>query len=130
MTKGGEKPRVLLVEDDLRLAESLMGLLEMAEGVEIIHKADAVMALKALAEGSFEMVVTDYALGKGVNGDAVLKAAKELQPKAKRLMMSGSKSAEWVVEAGLADAFYLKEGGLAGVLLDEVEALGKQARTL
>jgi DNA-binding NtrC family response regulator len=118
--------RVLVVEDDVMLAKSLVGLLELS-GAEIVHKADAASAKAALQEGGFGLVVSDYSLGAGENGDAVLKAAQALQPQAKRIMMSGSNSAEWVVEAGLAQAFYLKNSGLAEVLLSEAEALAKPA---
>ena len=121
--------RVLVVEDDVMLASSLVGLLELS-GAEIVHKADAASAKVTLKEGSFGLVVSDYSLGIGENGDAVLKACKELQPQAKRIMMSGSNSAQWVVEAGLADAFFLKDSGLAEVLLEEAEALTKREKDL
>jgi DNA-binding NtrC family response regulator len=121
--------RILLVEDDLMLARSICSLLEES-GAEIIHKADAASAKAALAEGEFALVVSDYTLGQGENGDAVLIAAKTQQPLTRRLMMSGSNSAEWVVEAGLAQAFFLKTSRLAGVLLAEVEALSKPTPAL
>ena len=121
--------RVLVVEDDLMLAQSVVALLEMS-GADIVHKADAASALVALKEGSFGLVVSDYSLGQGENGDSVLKAAREWQPQAKRIMMSGSNSAEWVVEAGLAQAFYLKDAGLGEVLLGEIEAQVREEKDL
>jgi DNA-binding NtrC family response regulator len=118
--------RVLLVEDDVLLAKSVVGLLELS-GAEVVHKADAKGAEEALATSSFGLLITDYSLGAGPHGDEVLKAAQRLQPTTKRIMMSGTKAAEWVVEAGLAQAFYLKTSSVAGILLEEVEALNKQA---
>jgi DNA-binding NtrC family response regulator len=114
--------RVLVVEDDVALAKSMVGLLEET-GAVVVHAVDAAGAEAALAGEGFGLVVSDYSLGPGPKGDEVLKAAKALQPGARRIMMSGSKEAIWVVEVGLADTFMLKTGRMAGELFNAVEEL-------
>ena len=121
--------RILLVEDDVPVAQSLLGLLELS-GVQVIHKSNAASAIAALQEADFGLIISDYSLGPGENGDAVLKAAQALRPQARRVMISGSDSASWVVEVGLAHAFFLKNSGLADILFNEAESLSRPAPAL
>jgi len=99
-------------------------------GAEVVHTTGSKEAKAALAAGGFALLVTDYSLGPGEQGDAVLKAAQELAPQTRRIMVSGTMKAEWVAEVGLAHAFYLKDSHAAGALVDEVEALSRQSPAL
>ncbi len=90
-------PRVLLVEDDeaLRLTQSLY---LQREGFEAIAAAGRRMAREHLQRGAFDVVVTDLRLGEE-SGIDVLRDAKELQPGAEVLVITGYGSVQSAVEA-------------------------------
>ena len=46
-------------------------------------------ALERLENETFDLVVSDFDAGPGPNGVEVLRAAKQFQPNAKRVLMSG-----------------------------------------
>ena len=115
--------KILLVEDNESLATSVRRLLEMNEA-EVSWAQDALEGVRLLGEQDFELVVSDYSLGEGEKGDAVLRAAATLQPAARRILMSGEREAAWVESEGIAQRFYLKDGGLARQLLAEARAAG------
>ena len=115
--------KVLLVEDTEMLADSTRRLLEM-HAVEVVWAQDAAEGVRLLGEQEFELVVSDYSLGPGEKGDSVLKAAAELQPSARRILMSGEQEARWVEVQGIAQRFYLKDSRLARHLLEEARAAG------
>jgi DNA-binding NtrC family response regulator len=114
--------KLLLVEDNAMLAASLIGLLERKD-LEIVHCVDAKTAIAVLATKEFDLVISDYSLGPGEKGDAVLRAAQSRQPKARRVLMSGEDEAGRFTKDGLAQAFYLKDGQSARSLVLEVEAI-------
>ena len=82
--------RVLLVEDDERVARALARVLQ-ADGyaIAIAHDLDA--ALEQLGSGVFPVVVTDLDLGPGAGdgGCRVLMASMQRQPQALRVLMTG-----------------------------------------
>lgn len=114
--------KVLLVEDNLMLAGSVIALMER-KGLDIMHCSDVSSALAALAESEFDLVVSDYSLGVSEKGDTVLRQVALVQPKAKRVMMSGEEDAKRFVESGEAQAFYLKDSHLARALVALAEAV-------
>jgi two-component system OmpR family response regulator len=69
--------RVLVVEDDLPLAEVLVRVLD--QGYEIVHAASGEEALAALATGSFDALVLDIGL-PGIDGFEVLNRLDRSRP--------------------------------------------------
>lgn len=61
-------PRILLVEDDTRLADSMLRALEMrgAEVVWVQNAEDAYWEVRKF--GAFDFILTDYDLGPGLTG--------------------------------------------------------------
>lgn len=88
---------VLLVEDDeaLRLTQSLY---LRKEGFEVRSAADRAEALRLLDGGRVDLVVTDLKLGAD-NGLDVLRDARELQPLAEVLVITGYGSVDSAVQA-------------------------------
>ncbi len=66
--------RILLVDDDPRITESLALLLEL-EGHVVECCADAVEAMRLLEEGRFDLAFVDHALPGGRSGAELCGAA-------------------------------------------------------
>ena len=66
-------PRILIVEDERAIQLALTGLLKRTYDVKLASSGDEAIAL--LAAESFDLVLTDLALGAGRNGMDVLAAA-------------------------------------------------------
>ncbi|MCU0573953.1 MAG: sigma-54 dependent transcriptional regulator [Syntrophobacteraceae bacterium] len=89
--------RILLVEDDeaLRVTQSIyLG----QEGFEVVAAADRTAARARLNREPFNVVVTDLRLGKQ-SGLDVVRDARELQPLAEIIVITGYSSVESAVEA-------------------------------
>jgi DNA-binding NtrC family response regulator len=92
------KPRILVVEDEQAIRLALKGLLSR-EGYEVDLAPDGDTALSVLAEGAFDLVITDLALGRGANGMAVLERAKEIRPETAVVMITAQGNEKIAVEA-------------------------------
>jgi DNA-binding response OmpR family regulator len=67
--------RVLLIDDDVRLAELLVGYLE-PQGVTLVHAGGGQAGLGQLASGGFDAVLLDVMM-PGLDGLAVLRKVRE-----------------------------------------------------
>ena len=67
--------RVLLIDDDARLAELLVGYLE-PQGVALVHAGGGQAGLAALATGGFDAVLLDVMM-PGMDGLAVLRKMRD-----------------------------------------------------
>lgn len=83
----GEKPHVLILEDDDDLRELLLFTLE-DQNYAVKGVPGAVAALNVLRHWPCQLVVSDVRLG-GLDGLSCLKAIKERYPKIKRVVMTG-----------------------------------------
>jgi DNA-binding NtrC family response regulator len=97
------KARILLVEDERAIQLALSGLLRR-EGHEVELAGSGEEALLRLAETSFDLVLTDLALGRGLTGMDVLRAAKERRPETVVVMITAHGSEKIAVEAMKAGA--------------------------
>lgn len=116
------KDRLLVVEDDLAIAEPLVRALER-ENLQVDHVATGEAALSRLAEVSYALVVLDLGL-PGIDGIAVCRSIRAEQGKVAVLMLT-ARSAELDEVIGLdagADDYVTKPFSLA-VLLARVRAL-------
>jgi DNA-binding NtrC family response regulator len=81
--------RLLVVDDDEPLRQLLVDLLESA-GYRVLSAGHADGALALLAEEGVDVLVTDRALGLGMNGEALARSARERDPELPVLFVSGS----------------------------------------
>jgi DNA-binding NtrC family response regulator len=95
--------RILVVEDEKAIQLALKGLLTR-EGHEIDLADDGEGAIELLRQQHFDLVITDLALGRGVSGMDVLKAAKEIRPETVVVMITAHGSEKIAVEAMKAGA--------------------------
>jgi DNA-binding NtrC family response regulator len=102
--------KVLLVDDQLTMVQSMSELLR-AEGHEIIPCTNASAALAALTSNAPELVITDLYLDKTrAHGLEILQKARELNPPAVVIVVTGFGSIETAVEAMKHGAFdYLEK---------------------
>ncbi len=120
------RPGILLVDDDARL-RTAVGKVLTAEGHRVVCAGSGGEALDLLKAQSVALVVSDLLL-PDLNGIALLKAARELQPEVEVLMITGHGSVEKAVEAMRLGAYDFIEKPIdsAGLLKAVAKALEKQ----
>ncbi len=89
--------RVLLVEDDEDNRELMSEVLEAA-GYQVLSASSGSEGLKALAETSVDVVVTDVGM-PGMGGLEVARAAKEIAPTVPVIVVTGYAERQDIAEA-------------------------------
>jgi DNA-binding NtrC family response regulator len=97
------KERILIVEDERAIQLALSSLMRK-EGYEVESASRAQEALSALQERSFDLVITDLALGSGPSGMDVLAASKAAQPETPVVLITAHGSEKIAVAAMKAGA--------------------------
>ena len=97
------KARILVVEDERAIQLALSGLLGRA-GYEVLLAGSGDEAMARLTEQSFDLVLTDLALGHGPTGLDVLRESKRLRPETVVVMITAHGSEKIAVEAMKAGA--------------------------
>jgi DNA-binding NtrC family response regulator len=97
------KARILVVEDERAIQLALSGLLGRA-GYEVSLASSGDEAIARLSEQSFDLVLTDLALGHGPSGLDVLRESKRLRPETVVVMITAHGSEKIAVEAMKAGA--------------------------
>ncbi|MBM3992045.1 MAG: response regulator [Planctomycetes bacterium] len=92
------KPRILLVDDELRTLELLGRALAIGD-FEVELATSARSALDALRRVRFEAVVTDVFFEGCNDGEEILRASRDLQPHAAVVLMTGQPALETAVQA-------------------------------
>jgi DNA-binding NtrC family response regulator len=95
--------RILVVEDEQAIQLALSGLLRR-QGYQVEVAGSGQEALRKLDDTSFDLVLTDLALGRGLSGMDVLRRAKELRPETLVVMITAHGSEQIAVEAMKAGA--------------------------
>jgi DNA-binding NtrC family response regulator len=90
--------RILVVEDERAIQLALSGLLRR-EGYDVTCAGDGEQALACLEETAYDLVLTDLALGRGPDGMAVLRAAKEIRAEAPVVLITAHGSEKIAVDA-------------------------------
>lgn len=90
----------LLVEDDQKSYDHATALLQQL-GYQVTSFATGEEALKAAQLCSFNLVLSDFELGGGMNGNEVLKSLAQSIPSIKPIMMSGKSSAKTTAVEGV-----------------------------
>ena len=96
--------RVLVVDDD-DAALDLIGSVLAEAGFDVSTAPTALTALDLLAEGAFDMVVTEVDLAGGLNGVELVKCARAQQPSWRSLFISGRTGPYAVVDEPDRDDF-------------------------
>ena len=101
-------PKLLLIEDDLRLAASLRQVLE-DEGFGVTHAARGDAGLREVGEAAFDVVLTDLRL-PGVGGLELVRRIHEGQPRLPVVLMTAHGTIETAIEATKLGAYdYLQK---------------------
>lgn len=111
--------RILIVEDDVALAEALLDTLEVS-GFTAQHVANGSSALELLQQQEFHLMVSDVHM-QGMDGHTLLCKVRELYPELPVLLMTAYASVEKAVQAmrdGAVD--YLMKPFEADVLVNAV----------
>lgn len=103
MAKLSSTPRVLVVDDDDIILDSLSEFLEM-EGYAAVRASSFKAALKILAEGGVDLILSDINMPGG-NGFELLHVLRKRFPETVTIMMTGYGTIESAVEAIKMGAF-------------------------
>lgn len=107
---------VLLIEDDLSVAKSLKGLLELGN-FWVDHAADGEAGLAMARTGAYAAIVLDRVLPK-LSGDRILECLKREGNPTPVIILTGFPGADSAFEAGLLRAAgYLQKGRITGAEL-------------
>jgi DNA-binding NtrC family response regulator len=90
--------KILVVEDEHAIRLALKGLLKR-EGYAVELAENGETATEKLKAESFDLVITDLALGRGASGMDVLQAAKQERPETGVVMITAHGSEKIAVEA-------------------------------
>src|SRR5262245_65476946 len=93
-----KRPTVLLVDDDARTIEILAAVLE-TQGFDTTLAAAPEVAVQLLRTLAFDAVVSDVVFDGFAEGGFVLSAARELQPRAVVVLMTGYPEIEAAVSS-------------------------------
>ncbi|HEX9288434.1 MAG TPA: response regulator [Anaeromyxobacteraceae bacterium] len=120
--------RVLLVEDDEDNRELMAEVLESA-GYQVVTAGTGAEGLRALAESSVDVVVTDVGM-PGMGGLEVARAAKEIAPRVPVIVVTGYAEREDIASARgrEVDAVLVKPvdpDSLTAAVADMVAARGR-----
>lgn len=91
-------PTVLIVDDEEMVIMSLRALLALETDFEVAGFTDAEQAIEYLKAHPVNVVVSDYLMPK-VSGIQLLKKAKELQPEATRVLLTGHADKQSAIQA-------------------------------
>jgi DNA-binding NtrC family response regulator len=96
-SKNKEKHKILLVDDDPHILEIGTDLLE-SNGYQVSTAVCGENAIEIMEKENFDLVITDLIMGQ-VNGLAVLKRVKKLDPNRKAIIVTGSHDITHAIEA-------------------------------
>ena len=109
--------KALLVDDDSLVLKTLKGLFEYKK-FEVSTAASAQDAIVALAQASYDVVLTDMRMESELSGYEVVRHAKSQKHSPFIVILSAYPipSAEW--RSAGADAMFIKGGGVFRILED------------
>jgi DNA-binding NtrC family response regulator len=93
-----EKPSVLIVDDEDMVITSLRAYLRLETDYEVEGITDPEEAAKYLEANPVDVVVSDYLMPK-MNGIQLLACAKDLQPEATRVLLTGHADKQSAIQA-------------------------------
>ncbi|MBA2238668.1 MAG: response regulator transcription factor [Lysobacter sp.] len=116
--------RVLIADDHTLVRESLVGLLQAEEDMQVVAQAaDGVEALEKAAATSPDIIVTDLSM-PGLNGIEIVRRLCKSLPDAKVLVLTMHQEDEYVLQAVRAGAAgYLVKDSASAELIAAVRSL-------
>ncbi len=99
----GRPENILIVDDELRMCESLKELLSGA-GYAVTTSQSALDGIEKVKAGNFDLVITDIKMPK-ITGLQLLKSIKSIDPEIVVILMTGYASIESALEAIKEGAF-------------------------
>ncbi|MES9899385.1 MAG: sigma-54 dependent transcriptional regulator [Sedimenticola sp.] len=96
--------RILIVDDEAPAVENMAHVCRK-EGYEVTTRTSGMGAIEAMESKRFDLVLTDLRMEK-VDGMAVLRRAKELDPETAVVLITGYATLDSAVEAMKAGAFH------------------------
>ncbi|MFH1877610.1 MAG: response regulator [Candidatus Omnitrophota bacterium] len=90
--------RILLVDDDKDMCESLSDVLTLDSQYQVSYSTDPVNALEIFKNGDFSLVILDYKM-PNMNGIELIKRMKESKPGSIIFMLTAFISTELVEQA-------------------------------
>ena len=103
------KYRLLIVDDEVGIVKALTRVFRQ-ENYEVVTAGSGDEALQRLAEGSFQLVISDFMM-PGMNGAQFLREVKQRSPETIRIMLTGHADTDAVMGAindGAVYKFILK----------------------
>jgi serine phosphatase RsbU (regulator of sigma subunit) len=91
-------PRLLIVDDDDLIIQSLRGLFTLETDYEIYDFNEPEKALQEVARRPIDLVISDFLMPR-MNGVDFLKKVRELQPDATRILLTGFADKENAIRA-------------------------------
>jgi DNA-binding NtrC family response regulator len=91
-------PTVFVVDDEEMIITSVRAFLTLETGFHVEGFTDPERAVASLKNGPVDMVISDYLMPK-MNGLQLLKKAKELQPEAARVLLTGHADKQSAIQA-------------------------------
>ena len=79
---------IMVVDDNELMRRSLRRQLE-ADGHTVTLAGDGRQAIRLLRHLGHDVILSDHDLGRGPTGPVILRQAADLQPEARRVLMSG-----------------------------------------
>lgn len=93
-----EKPAVLIVDDEDMVITSLRAYLRLETEYHVEGITDPEAAVRFLENNAVDVVVSDYLMPK-MNGIQLLARAKQLQPEAARILLTGHADKQSAIQA-------------------------------
>ena len=103
MTQDKHVPNILLVEDDMDLAEAIIMFFKL-KNIKVIHYADPASALKNLANHQFDIIISDLNLPQ-MSGVELMKSMREAGAQAPVIIVTASTDVDVAVDAIGAGAY-------------------------
>ena len=98
MANNGDKPTVLLVDDEEMVITSIRAYLSLEADFNIEGFTDPEEAAKFVRQHPFDVIVSDYLMPK-LTGIQLLKKAKEAAPEASRILLTGHADKQSAIDA-------------------------------
>lgn len=92
------EPTIVVVDDEEMVLTSLNAYLTLETDYQVESFTDAEEAVKHLQESLVDVVISDYLMPK-MNGIQFLGKAKEIQPEAARILLTGHADKQSAIEA-------------------------------
>ena len=115
------KPKILIVDDEASICESLQGILE-DEGYKVATAYSGEAGIRCIASEQIDLVFLDILMPGGFDGLETLRRIKQISPDTEVIMITGHGTFELALEAGSMGALdFLGKPLSLDIILDKVK---------